>query len=207
MRTNLLLQFKLWLHSELTDPSIIEFLLSGLQSWFRHPTSTSTTFSSDPYLQSAFLSQSQLGWLATLCGFLSTPLVDAQAEYYSLIESRRSSVKWGSKLIKQLWNIAFQLWSHRNNVLHKTEALQKLSGLPLLKTCIQREYLTGPSDLSPVYNHYFTTPLPTLLNKRPAYLRRWFLVIRSARESLQIFPDDEFSVDNTLRNWIHLPPR
>ena len=145
---------------------------------------------------------------ATLCGYLTQDLITVQALHYTLISSKRSATKWGSLVTAQLWNISFQLWDNRNSILFKHETREKLNGLAILKQCVAREFHTGRSDLSSVYGSYFTNlTLEQLLSKRAAYLKRWFLVIPSAREAIQVFPDDEFSVDTYLRSWVHLPPR
>ena len=95
IRTDLLLQFKLWLLSSSTDPSIVSFLLNGLSSWLRHPRSSLAYTSTDPLLHLGFQAQLKLGWFATLCGFITTPLLKAQSEYYSLIQSKENSFTWG----------------------------------------------------------------------------------------------------------------
>ena len=82
-----------------------------------------------------------------------------------------------------------------------------MSGLDQLKTSIIMEIEIGLATLPTVYSSYFKIPLARLLGKSPAYLKRWFLVIRSGREALAIGADmDTFSFDGTLRSWIGLSP-
>lgn len=109
--------------------------------------------------------------------------------------------------MKKLWNITQQLWLHRNDVLHNTEALNMLSGLTTLKLIIATEYNAGSSNLPGVYSTYFHLPLQQLLKKSPNYLKQWFLIIRSARESCAISTRlDEFSSNGPLRTWVGLSP-
>ena len=67
----------------------------------------------------------------------------------------------------------------------------------------------GLCDLPHVYRRYFSMPLMVILSKRPPFLKRWFLVVRSGREALH--PDhnymDEWSTDAALRRWVGLTPR
>ena len=115
-------------------------------------------------------------------------------------------MKWGKEFIIQCWNIPYQLWHHRNNILHQ-HSTDLLHGLPILKVAIESEYEKGTQDLPTTYNRYFCTPLPILLNKSTTYLKRWFLVIRSGRESIQPIPIRDIWYNNqALRKWIGLPP-
>jgi hypothetical protein len=47
--------------------------------------------------------------------------------YYNSIMSNRNGHRWLSSIIKKLWNIAWDLWEHRNGVAHdKTDGLTAL---------------------------------------------------------------------------------
>ena len=46
---------------------------------------------------------------------------ELQQQYYHTQSSRRSGKLWMSKIIRKLWKIAWQLWTHRNQALHDTE--------------------------------------------------------------------------------------
>jgi len=128
-----------------------------------------------------------------------------QQSHYTAIESRKLGSRWASHLIKKLWNITHQLWLHRNKALHNTDKIHELSGLPQLKLSISSEYITGLQQLPSVYSSYFYTPLPALLQKSVIYLKRWFLIIRSAREASTIPTTiDDFSVTGPMRKWIGL---
>ena len=128
-----------------------------------------------------------------------------QQEHYTAIESRKTGTTWGSNLIKKLWNITHQLWLQRNDVLHNTEAIHELSGISPLRDTIIQEHGLGLDHLPGVYSTYFHLPLDALLKKSPNYLKKWFLVIRSAREASSIIPTiDEFSTNGPLRAWVGL---
>lgn len=59
-----------------------------------------------------------------------------QQRYYQLLKSRRTGIRWTIALIKMLWDVAWELWEHRNEVLHEKEnatsesALQRLNCEP-----------------------------------------------------------------------------
>ena len=111
-----------------------------------------------------------------------------------------------------------QDWSNTNNIitlkllqirlepsiLHDTEALDRLSGFDELKVEITKEYEKYTGDIPSVYTSYLLQPLALILEKI-AYIRRWFLVIRSGRESCTIeYGIDIFTIDATLRYRVGL---
>ena len=78
----------------------------------------------------------QLGWEVTLHGFLAKNLIKCQHDYYSEIESRKIGTRWGVQLITKLWIIIHQHRMNRNEVLHKSEAIDKVSYVELLKEAV-----------------------------------------------------------------------
>ena len=207
-RSNFLSQLNTWLTSNNTHPSITSFITQGLQRWFHRPSSNIAFYSSEDTINKGYHSQSTLGWFPLLCGYLAQDLIVAQQHYYLEIQSRRSANRWGSNLIKQVWNIVYQLWWHRNSALHKSDKIHLLSGKQLLKEAISTELVRGPLDLHPVYRRYFTHPSVILLKKSTPYLKRWFLVVRSGREALDHGQyNNQWSRDNVLRRWVGLPPK
>ena len=136
---------------------------------------------------------------------ITEDIVSLQHNYYHEIESKRSAQRWATDLIKQFWNILHQLWLQRNEAFHKEDSIFKLSRIHILKTSITNEYIHGLDNLPPLYSSYFQTPLPLLLKKPTKFLKRWFLLIRSARESSDgDCPFDIFTSNGPLRTWVKL---
>ena len=209
IRNNLLSELIMWLRSVRTHPILITFLRKGLRRWFTNTTYTfkqgSSIFTDNLASNKAIQAQINIGWFNLLRGFLCQDIVHMQQSHYSDMGSRKSGSRWASTLIKKLWNITLQLWLHRNEALHKTDAINLLSGLVPLKKTIAAEYNLGPKDLPGVYSTYFHIPLQILLTKHAGYLKKWFLVIRSARETCSIATTlDEFSSNGPLRAWVGL---
>ena len=106
----------------------------------------------------------------------------------------------------KLWNIVYQIWIHRNSILHGTEAIHQVSGLAKLQQAITTKHARGPGHLHRVYNSYFSDPLQSLLTSNVNNQKQWFHVIRIARESTDLFAYDEFATNPSLRAWVGLPP-
>ena len=211
LRNKMIATLIAWLNTNSTHPHIIEYFSSGLSQWFLDQNYTwnasSILFSDCDIINQSLQSQLNIGWYHLLCGMLSDDLVQLQASYYLSIHSPKSATRWGSSLIKKLWNIIHQLWLQRNECLHTSESLHHMTRLTLLKASVTAEYNLGVHDLPLNYSTYFHLPLPTLLKKSPSYLKRWFLIIRSGRESLPpSLPPDVFSTNGPMRKWIKLAP-
>ena len=201
-----LTEFKVWLQSVHTHPDIECFLYYGILSWLTlDPYTYQTNTTGDPTLHIIFRTQILIGWEALLNGFVTNGLITYQQKYYTDLGMKKTGNTWGAQLITHMWNIIQTHWIHRNQCLHETEALARLSGLGELKTAISREYEMGLGDLPSVYTSYFLPPLAFILEKPTTYIRRWFLVVRSGRESYTIdFDIDIFSTDSALRAWVGL---
>ena len=206
MRTDILDEFRLWLQTVNTQYDIEVFLFKGIKSWL---TQGSYHFGIDslvhPDLYNAFRTQVLIGWEALLFGFVCTGIIEHQQIHYNTLGSRKTGNRWGVQLISRLWTIIQSHWNHRNATLHETETLARLSGLEELKSAVCKEYDLGLGDLPSVYTSYFLPPLAFILQKPTAYIKRWFLLIRSGRESCSIdFDIDIFSTDSSLRSWVGL---
>ena len=209
LRLKLLEDLKLWFKSRHTHPDITSFFIIGLTKWFTDKghfwQANSEIFSDDNNTNCALWSQLKISWYYMLCGMLTEKIILRQQIFYHEISSQRSAQRWATDLIKQLWQFLHALWLQRNEALHKEASIYKLSRVAILKTSITTEYNYGLDSLPQTYSSYFHLPLTTLLNKPSKYLKRWFLLIRSARESsIDAFPPDIFSHKGPLRTWVNL---
>ena len=202
LRRNLITKLDLWLQSQSTAPHIQSYIINSLQQYLGHANHANL------YEDDSLCDQSKIGGEYLLYGFISKQMVRDQHTYFQSCQSRKTGVIWGSKVIKQLWNIVYQLWDHRNKKLHDDNNLYSYNGLQSLRDCITKEHRLGQGSLHEVYRIYFRSPLPTLLRHTLEYQRRWFLLIRSAREAEPSYvPSDDFDTSIALRRWIGLSPR
>ena len=154
---------------------------------------------------SVIQSQLNIGWFHLLYGIISEKLVCMQQFQYTDVSSRKSSSRWATNVTRKLWNITYQLWLHHSDALHNTKAIHALSGLVPLKWSTTAEYVPGKDNLPSVYSFYFHMPLHNLLSKSAQYLKRLFLLVRSAIEACSITTRlDEFSADSLLRVWVRI---
>jgi hypothetical protein len=98
-----------------TDPSIAKVIIEGLNGWRKGEEKIyNSRFSGE---QAADL-QSGIGWKHFFEGRLHTQWRLVQEQYFHLLAIRRSGKRWSGAIIKKLWDIAWDLWEHRNGILH-----------------------------------------------------------------------------------------
>ena len=209
LQVNLISDLVLWLQSVYTLPTIVNFVEMGLSKWFNNQNHVwdhkSQIFSHKIVENQALHSQLDVGWFHFLCGMLTSELIDLQQLHYNNIESKRQGSRWAIDFTKKLWHVTHSLWKHRCSHLFTKDIVDELSGLSQLKPAITAEYRLGGKDLPHVYSSFFHLPLQALLNKNVKHLKRWFLIIRAAREAHTLVRElDNFSCNGPLRTWIGL---
>jgi hypothetical protein len=209
LRNNLLSELGIWLESIHTAPSIVNAINLGLSGWIECTdtvwANNDEIFTHDIVTDSAIRSQMRLGWYYFMCGLQTKEMVDLQQAYFTKMKSQKLGTRWAATVNKKMWNILLLLCLHRCAMLHITNTVHQLSGLELLNTAITAEYTLVKGDLPGPYSSFFHTPLPFLLKKDINSLKRWFLIIRAAREANNMVGDlDDFSFNGPLRTWIGL---
>jgi len=97
-----------WMPSVDIDPDLQHILISHQRAW-REDTPA-------PYFLELLPEQTTIGWNRVLKGWVS-PLQQCS---YTILRSHQTGHMWINSLIKNLWDMAWNLW-HRNNVLHYKE--------------------------------------------------------------------------------------
>lgn len=113
-----IMELEKWLTKMLSDPDIKCAILFHLKSWRNGQPQASL----NPFLLEELLQcQSRIGWHRFFEGWLVHEWTVAQQAYYKISKSLRSGRRWTIELIKKLWDVAWDLWEHHNNILHKEQ--------------------------------------------------------------------------------------
>jgi hypothetical protein len=89
-----------------------------LQSW---RDGTTPTYSASSLIQDLQHRQTRIGWHGFFEGWLVPEWTEVQQAYYKTIKSLRTGKRWTVALIKKMWEIMWDLWEHRNGVLHEKD--------------------------------------------------------------------------------------
>jgi hypothetical protein len=160
-----------WLNAKQTDPDLQHIIISYLCTWKDEKHwDPSSFFVFDELIQQ----QSNIGWRRFFEGWFCTDWALLQQAYYKSIKSHRSGKRWTIALITKLWNIAWDLWEHRNGVLHNCQ-----------NTVVDREDRATNRDVAEAFNtlqsmlllihdrHLLSLRLARLLKKNTLYKEVW----------------------------------
>jgi hypothetical protein len=93
-----------WLTIQDIERSICDTICDSLLEWQGSGAVESTTLSDS--------TQSILGWNLLIVGGLVKHRCVEQQKYYSSHGSRKSGLKWATSVIRKIWLIAWEMWSH-----------------------------------------------------------------------------------------------
>jgi hypothetical protein len=171
-----------WMNSVQTDPDITASIIEYLEAW-RNDTRPTNNYL--PHILHSLQAQDEIGWQQMLEGFQHLSWEEIQARYYRSIRSLRTGRRWASQLIQKLWGVAWDMWEHRNGVLHKQNQGHSQYETRSLDTQLKTLYLSLQGTLPPSDTYLFTDPLSTLLKRSFRLKREWLHQAKSAQSRQQ----------------------
>jgi hypothetical protein len=118
--------------------------------------------------------QLELGGQALLEGRLSFEWEECQQSYLSFIHSHRTGKRWVVQLIMKLWGIAWDMWGHRNGILHQTTVNHvAISDNRDLDLRVQSLYSKLLDMASATDRHLTQNPISDILDKSRQFKRVW----------------------------------
>jgi hypothetical protein len=193
-----------WTTSVQTDPDIQQAILTSLNDWrFSEDTEFSIPFS----LKMVIEQQQDIGRSPFLEGWTSFEWEHAQQAYYEFLNIYRTGRRWATELIKKLWQVAWDLWEHRNGIFHHQTNSVSNAILQSIDRRVRTMYTMYQTILSSAMDKYlFTVPLQTLLTKDLIYKKEWIAtlkaVVREKRMNRWITPAILTQMRRTLRRWL-----
>jgi hypothetical protein len=117
-----------------TSPDLIDLILQYLNAWRYdkniHPLTK-------PSLWKLLSLQDTIGARQFFEGWVHKEWEVIQTKYLNEISSRRSGKRWTSALISKMWDVAWDLWEHRNAVYHHTSNKALASDSAILDTQVR----------------------------------------------------------------------
>jgi hypothetical protein len=169
---NALQQLELWLRNS-TGAHIADQLIRYLRSWH-----TSTLPAQTDDLDTLATIQHQIGWDNFIEGRIGNCWREAHELYLLSTQKQGSSYRWTTQLIQKMWNIAWDLWEHRNGIEHEKD--QEIATTEANAT-IQLELQKGFTSI-PEYNMSTTAADKMVLSATLPYKLAWIRNIQVARE-------------------------
>ena len=172
---NELNELRIWLSSINTSPYIVDSLIDGLKNWY----SGSNLRPWCPLIKAQHL----VGWNNLILGRFHQSWKETQHDYFIANFSKKSASAWLTKLILQIWKIAWKLWLVRNEYEHEHDA--ERSNIEFSHS-IEIEIAIGSNNLPSSHLHMFSNNEITFLRTKARldYKRQWLENIKACRFAL-----------------------
>jgi hypothetical protein len=108
--------------------------------------------------------------------------MDAQQKYLESIGKRTTGKRWTITIISKLWDIAWDMWQHRNHVIHNTLHSKKQLEMELLGLQVNEWYKQGPEELLIRDRNLFQKSVETLLKGTGNKQEQWVTSVRLAHQ-------------------------
>jgi hypothetical protein len=197
-----------WMTEQGTHPDLALAILTHLRDWrLQRPT---TPLSVPDDVLEVMSNQDQIGWWSFLLGRVHHSFADIQTNYYQSQGSQRTGRPWLTSLIKQVWEVSFAMWEHRNSIHHSGHSPHTANQLHCLRAQAQEELDLGTMGLLPQDHHWMDYP-DKVLQFDLADLRLWYTSVKLARQAFQVQQQQtQHRLRHSrafLRNWLEGRPQ
>jgi len=193
-------KLRLWMLQQKTQVGICHAICGYLNSW-RNGDQLLPATSSFLGLRQAIESQNRIGWRALLEGCVSVYWQEVQQRYYEWVGSRRTGRRWVSQLILKLWEVAWDLWEHRNGYVHQHQV--PYGSIQGLIPAIHSQLQAGHLRLAPQDQALFSAGASLVDSTNTSIQLAWLQHITTARERAARRDQASFGAERQfLRRWL-----
>ena len=134
-------------------------------------------------------------------GRISKQWSTLQSQHYRVIKSRRTGERWATNLLKQLWNIHWSMWNHRNEALHSTGNHPVLGSRRFDKE-ISRELKKGCALLQSTERYLFAVTMNDVNDWTAHKKLKWLRTVSAARYSSSIRHQSTQQSRRCMQTWL-----
>jgi hypothetical protein len=163
-----------------TAPAITEAIVERLTQWKTNDVLPQFQ-SRFPKLTDAISQQDEIGWDNFLEGTISKHWQPVQALYFLFTNSRKSTLRWASALIRKTWIVAWDQWEHRNGILHHKENNLTFDEIETIELKIRQEFSDGRCQLPQADAYLFRGTVNKILHRKIPQLKDWLEQVEAAR--------------------------
>jgi hypothetical protein len=143
-----------------------------------------------------------------MIGRLSEAWTDAQDQWLVQIATRwkLSSARWAKNTVQGIWEILWEMWLHRNSVLHHPQHPWKIATIASTDKAIKEIWRTYvPKDFLTRDHHLFTGSADFILkNYTIERKEKWILSTRHARMRKSLCCTSAFGTERVLlHQWLN----
>ena len=171
-----------WLIAHEGHPLLCKLVCDNMKAWHSHNPYPSEKIEDD-ILRQAIKDQDKIGWMSFIEGYWSINWRLKQQDHLEKIHSRKSPSLWISRAQRKIWEVAWKMWMHRNDVLHNDGTTIHSHELISLDGEIIKELMTGLHNLSDRYAPLFKVNIQTKLKETFHMKRLWLTSVWTARDN------------------------
>jgi len=108
-----------WMTLQETEPAMQKHLLAHLKQWHLDRR-YALGWNMAPLITRALRQQSEIGWHNFILGRHHSLFEATQHAHYLANKSKKTGRRWAVALIKKLTEVSWDMWQHRNSILHNT---------------------------------------------------------------------------------------
>jgi hypothetical protein len=180
--TSSIKQLETWMLVQQGHPELVSIVCTNLINWQLMRQITPIPPSEDT-LHLAYTQQQRIGWLNFIQGFVSRQWRNCQAEYFTQIKSRKSAVLWMSRVQQRIWSIVWDMWKHRNELLHGAGDRIHITSLQDIDADIRSEWERGLDTLPLPYASLFSGSINRSLKLSFQDKQQWLTSVWSAQDT------------------------
>jgi hypothetical protein len=190
-----------WLDNSDSHPALSALIIEGLRQWRYGDTAVIAKFRV-PWIRELARKQGECGWRNFFEGMLLRDWYDAIRDHFQTIHSKKSPRRWISALIRKMWQIAWDLWEHRNGFLH-----DKDTTIISIQTDakIVQEFNIGAQHLDHATKALFRVGVQAVLSKPLDVKQQWLRRVDAARTNSALGNQNSFrSERQVMARWLGL---
>ena len=186
-----------------TCPLLQKAILDNLNCW-REGRPCPRSRQLPTQLRWALKAQDKIGWYNFQLGRVARRMTAYQQDYYRRQGQHRTGLRWTVALIHKLMATAWDMWEHRNSVLHGTsEDYHTRRETAKVDREISREFIEGSHNLTRRHKHLMRSKRK-VLRMELTDKRRWLESMQGARKAWEA-DRSSISYDGERRgmvNWL-----
>ena len=192
-----------WLIKQQTDPTLRQQILLTLKSWKRGDVDNQQSIRLRPLWDD----QNTIGWDRFMNGFVSMHWARTQQLFYDRMKSKRTGRRWVTSLIQRVWDISWDQWRHRNEILHGGDKLAEYHDPDTLEEHIRTAFSAGaPRPCPPKYRRWFSYDhVDQILSKSALDQRLWLRSVALIRQKLTSVDNETQQMRRNLAEWLRPP--
>ena len=178
-----MIRIKEWLDSNNTCPDLKKLVLNIIHNWkLKRRIQLHEDIEFDG-IREVFEQQKSIGWRLFLDGCLVYEWSKLQQIYLEWIGSKKTGVNWVKGLIRELWDLQWDAWQHRNSVLHNTPLAELMEGRLSLDRSLRSEWSVGFNNFPDSVVASIPKRITQVMKGDVADKKGWFVLIRTVREN------------------------